>query len=33
MAWYDYGDWKPYVPVAEQAAPSKRKMDALRKRE
>lgn len=32
MGWYDYGDWKPYVPAAERRRRAKRKMDALRKK-
>jgi len=35
MSWRDdgyYGDWAPYVPVAERRRRAKRKMDALRKK-
>ena len=32
MAWYGYGDWKPYVPVAQRRQQAKRKMEALRKK-
>ena len=32
MAWYGYGNWRPYVPVAKRKAKAAREMERLRKK-